>query len=85
MLDIIITQRKDLKPKPDDESKLGFGRIFTDHMFIMNYTESRGWHDARIVPYGPFVLDPSCMVFHYAQEMFEGLKAYRAADGSILL
>jgi len=85
MLDIKITQRKDLKPKPDDESKLGFGRIFTDHMFIMNYTESRGWHDARIVPYGPFVLDPSCMVFHYAQEMFEGLKAYRAADGSILL
>jgi len=85
MLDLKITKRKDLKPKPADESKLGFGRIFTDHMFIMNYTEGIGWHDPRIVPYGPFELEPSCMVFHYAQEMFEGLKAYRAADNSILL
>ncbi len=69
------------KAKPTDESKLGFGKIFTDHMFIMNYDEGQGWHDGRIVPYGPIPLDPSAMVFHYAQELFEGLKAYRTADG----
>ena len=73
------------KAKPADESKLGFGKIFTDHMFVMNYDEGQGWHDGRIVPYGPLSLDPSSMVFHYAQELFEGLKAYRVADGSIQL
>ncbi len=85
MLDIKFTPRKDLKAKPADESKLGFGKIFTDYMFLMNYTAGEGWHDARIVPYGPLELDPSTMVFHYAQEMFEGLKAYRTADGKIQL
>ena len=73
-----------LKVKPED-SKLGFGNYFTDYMFLMNYDTEQGWHDARIVPYGPLSLDPSCMVFHYAQEMFEGLKAYRTADGDIQL
>ncbi|MGN0526758.1 MAG: branched-chain amino acid aminotransferase [Acutalibacteraceae bacterium] len=73
------------KAKPQDESKLGFGKIFTDHMFIMNYDEGQGWHDGRVVPYGPISLDPSAMVFHYAQELFEGLKAYRTADGNIQL
>ena len=73
------------KAMPADESKLGFGKIFTDHMFIMNYDEANGWHDGRVVPYGPIALDPSAMVFHYAQELFEGLKAYRTADGSIQL
>ena len=73
------------KAKPADESKLGFGKIFTDHMFVMNYDEGQGWHDGRVVPYGPLALDPSSMVFHYAQELFEGLKAYRVADGSIQL
>ncbi len=68
-----------------DESSLGFGKKFTDHMFVMNYTQGQGWHDGRIVPYGPFELDPSCMVFHYAQEIFEGMKAYRTADGSVQL
>ena len=68
-----------------DESNLGFGKKFTDHMFVMNYTQGQGWHDGRIVPYGPFELDPSCMVFHYAQEIFEGMKAYRTADGSVQL
>lgn len=68
-----------------DESTLGFGKKFTDHMFIMNYTQGQGWHDGRIVPYAPFELDPSCMVFHYAQEIFEGMKAYRTADGSVQL
>ena len=73
------------KAKPADESKLGFGKIFTDHMFLMNYDDGQGWHDGRVVPYGPISLDPSAMVFHYAQELFEGLKAYRTADGSIQL
>ncbi len=69
------------KAKPQDESKLGFGKIFTDHMFLMNYDTENGWHNGRIVPYGPIALDPSAMVFHYAQELFEGLKAYRTKEG----
>lgn len=84
MLDIKITLTDNKKPKPD-QSKLGFGNYYTDHMFLYNYTEGQGWHDARIVPYANLSLDPSTMVFHYAQEMFEGLKAYRVADGSIQL
>ncbi|MBR3972315.1 MAG: branched-chain amino acid aminotransferase [Ruminococcus sp.] len=81
MLDIKITKTTTPKEKPQDESKLGFGKIFTDHMFIMNYTEGQGWHDARIVPYENISLSPAAMVFHYGQEMFEGLKAYRGANG----
>ena len=73
-----------LKEKPDP-STLVFGRTFTDHMFIMDYTAGQGWHDGRIVPYGPIALDPSAMVFHYAQEVFEGLKAYRSPDGGVQL
>jgi branched-chain amino acid aminotransferase len=68
-----------------DESKLGFGRIFTDRMLMIEWKADQGWVDARIQPYAPFVLDPSSLVFHYAQEIFEGLKAYRWADGSIAL
>lgn len=64
-------------PKEKPTGALGFGHIFTDHMFVMDYDEGKGWHDARIVPYQPLVLDPSALVFHYAQECFEGLKAYR--------
>ena len=85
MLDIKITRTAAPKAKPEDESKLGFGKIFTDHMFVMNYTAGQGWHDARIVPYGPFQLDPATAVLHYAQEIFEGMKAYRTADGTIQL
>ena len=85
MLDIKITKAAALKTKPADESKLGFGKIFTDHMFLMEYTRGQGWHDARIVPYAPFQLDPACVVFHYAQEIFEGMKAYRSVDGTIQL
>ena len=84
MLNIKIEKTTAPKQKPD-ENNLGFGKIFTDHMFIMNYTEGQGWHDARIVPYGNLTLSPACMVFHYGQEMFEGLKAYRADDGRVLL
>ena len=84
MLNIRKERTKTPKTKPDYDN-LGFGRYFTDHMFLMNYEEGKGWHDARIVPYAPFELDPSCMVFHYAQEMFEGLKAYMTSDGKIQL
>ncbi len=72
------------KQKPDPDT-LAFGRTFTDHMFIMDYAADKGWHDGRIVPYGPIALDPAAAVLHYAQEMFEGLKAYKADDGRILL
>lgn len=73
------------KAKPTDESKLGFGQVFTDHMFIMNYDEGEGWHDPRVVPYAPLELDPACAVLHYGQEIFEGLKAYNTDDGRALL
>ncbi|WP_249030323.1 branched-chain amino acid aminotransferase [Tannockella kyphosi] len=73
-----------LKEKPD-QNNLGFGKYFTDHMFMMDYTEGVGWHDARIVPYGPIPMDPGSMVLHYAQETFEGLKAYRHQDGKVTL
>jgi len=79
-----VTRTTTPKERPD-EANLGFGKKFTDHMFLMNYTEGKGWHDGRIVPYAPFELDPACMVFHYAQEIFEGMKAYRIADGSVQL
>ncbi len=62
----------------------GFGRYYTDHMVSIDYTEENGWHNARVLPYGPIQLDPSAIVLHYAQEIFEGLKAYRWADGSIV-
>src|SRR3990167_5335756 len=63
----------------------GFGTAFTDHMVEIDYAEGTGWHDARVVPYGPIALDPAAAVLHYAQEIFEGLKAYRLADGGIAL
>ena len=85
MLNIQVTRTTAPKEKPQDESKLGFGKIFTDHMFLMDYTAGEGWHDARIVPYGPLPMDPATTVFHYAQEIFEGMKAYRTADGSVQL
>ena len=84
MLNIKYELVENRKAKPDFNN-LGFGKYFTDHMFIMDYNEGMGWHDARIVPYQNLSLDPACMVFHYAQEMFEGLKAYRTPDGSIQL
>ncbi len=85
MLDIKIELTSAPKAKPADESKLGFGQTFSDHMFLMDYTRGQGWHDPRIVPYQNFSLDPACVVFHYAQELFEGLKAYRTAEGEIQL
>lgn len=73
------------KEKPGKDNPLVFGTIFTDHMFEVDYEEGKGWYDPRIVPYHPLELDPSSMVFHYGQTMFEGLKAYKAEDGRILL
>lgn len=72
------------KPKPD-ESNLGFGTFFSDHMFVMDYAPDQGWHQPRIEPYGPFMMDPATMVLHYGQGIFEGLKAYRNKSGDILL
>ena len=85
MYNFPITKTSNPKAKPQDESKLAFGKVFTDHMFIMNYTEGKGWHDGRIVPYENLSLAPSAMVFHYGQEMFEGLKAYKGKDGKARL
>ncbi|MBR5774517.1 MAG: branched-chain amino acid aminotransferase [Clostridia bacterium] len=82
---ISVQLTKNSKAKPTDQKNLGFGRYYTDHMFIMNYDEGEGWHNPRIVPYGPIALDPAAMCLHYGQEVFEGLKAYRADDGRILL
>lgn len=73
------------KEKPGQDNPLVFGTIFTDHMFEMDYVEGQGWIDPRVVPYHKLELEPSCMVFHYGQEMFEGLKAYKADDGRVLL
>lgn len=74
-----------MKDKNKDESHLGFGKLFTDRMLLVEWKAGTGWCDARIEPYGPFMLDPACMVFHYAQEIFEGLKAYKWADGRVAL
>jgi len=73
------------KKKPTDESQLGFGDIFTDHLFMVNYEAGKGWFDPRIVPYGDIHLDPAAMALHYGQEIFEGLKAYRGKDNGIYL
>ena len=85
MLDIKITRTETPKEKPAKGAKLGFGKIFTDHMFVMNYTEGQGWHDARVVPFQNISLSPAAMVYHYGQEMFEGLKAYKGDDGEVYL
>ncbi|ASW44201.1 branched-chain amino acid aminotransferase [Clostridium isatidis] len=85
MLDIKIVKTTKPKEKPKKDHPLGFGKIFTDHMFIMNYTEGKGWHDPRVVPFDNLSLSPAAMVFHYGQEMFEGLKAYKTEDGKTLL
>ena len=82
---VIEAPKDKRKPIPEDDMKLGFGQRFTDHMFLMNYTEGKGWHDPRIEPYHTLELDPACMILHYGQEVFEGLKAYRGEGGGIYL
>lgn len=83
-MDLKITETKMPKQLPDD-SKLGFGQLFTDHMFNMDFNPEQGWHNARIEPYAPIVMDPATMVLHYGQAIFEGLKAYRTSNGRIQL
>lgn len=82
---IRIERNPNRKTKPGLEEALGFGRYFTDHMFMMDYEEGSGWQDPRIVPYGPISHDPAAMVFHYGQAVFEGLKAFRTEKDEIVL
>ena len=79
-MDIRFEKREHLQEKPDQKN-LGFGKHFTDYMFVMDWDKEQGWHDAAIVPYGGIPMDPATMVLHYAQETFEGMKAYRTAEG----
>ncbi len=81
----IMIQKTETARKKPDQANLGFGKYFTDHMFIMDYTEGKGWHDPRIIPYGPLPLDPAIIILHYGQATFEGLKAYKTPDGGIQL
>jgi branched-chain amino acid aminotransferase len=81
---IAITRTANPRQTPADET-LAFGKVFSDHMFLMNYEEGKGWHNPRIEPYGPFVLDPATCVLHYGQAIFDGLKAFRGNDGRIRL
>ncbi|MBR2384528.1 MAG: branched-chain amino acid aminotransferase [Clostridia bacterium] len=80
MKGLIIEKAKTLKEKPD-MTKLGFGKYFTDHMFIMDYNANEGWHNKRIVPFGPITIHPASTVLHYGAEIFEGMKAYKTNDG----
>jgi branched-chain amino acid aminotransferase len=84
LTEIAITLTTDPKQPPADET-LAFGRVFTDHMFLMDYQAGKGWHDPRIVPYGSFTVDPACCVLHYGQSIFDGMKAFRGQDGRVRL
>lgn len=83
-MEIKFVKASELKAKPDP-STLGFGKIFTDYMFMMDWNKETGWHDARIVPFGYLSIHPASTVLHYGSEIFEGLKAYRKADGKVQL
>jgi branched-chain amino acid aminotransferase, group II len=84
-MELKITLTNTPKAKPADESKLGFGKVFTDHMLVVDYEEGKGWHNAEIKPFGDIPLSPAATALHYSQEVFEGMKAYRGVDGSIRL
>jgi len=73
------------RQKPADESKLGFGIYFSNHMFLLDYNAKAGWHEPRIVPYGPLIMDPAATILHYGQEAFDGHKAYRGPNGEVAL
>ncbi len=83
--EISVTKTTAPKAHPTDESKLGFGKVFTDHMFIMDYSDDLGWYNGRIVPFGPLPIHPASTVLHYGAEIFEGMKAYRNANNEIVL
>lgn len=74
-----------LRPPYTDASKLGFGQYFTDHMFVARYETGKGWYEAKVVDFSNLELSPAASVLHYSQEVFEGMKAYRSADGRVLL
>ena len=82
MLQISVEKANQPKEKPD-QNNLGFGKYFTDHMFIMDYNSEKGWYNMRIVPFGNIQIHPASTVLHYGSEIFEGLKAYRRADGKV--
>ncbi|WP_107839779.1 branched-chain amino acid aminotransferase [Metasolibacillus meyeri] len=82
---IILTQLTTTPKEKPTAEQLGFGKHFTDHMFMMDYTIEQGWHNARIIPYQPISLDPSAMIFHYGQSVFEGMKAYKTPAGDVQL
>lgn len=84
-MEIKFIESQNLKAKPQPGQPLGFGHIFTDYMLVMPYDKGQGWHDPEIRPYGPIELSPAAMCLHYGQEVFEGLKAYRTADGKVQL
>ena len=84
-MEIKFIESQNLKAKPAPDQSLGFGHIFTDYMFVMTYDAGQGWHDPEIRPYAPIELSPAAMCLHYGQTVFEGLKAYRTADGKIQL
>lgn len=84
MTDIAVTLADKRGARPSDD-QLGFGKIFTDHMFVLDYQSGKGWHNARIVPYGDFGISPAAMVLHYGQAVFEGMKAFRTDDDSIVV
>ena len=84
-MNIAVTKTANPKAKPTDPGALGFGKIFTDHMLLMDYDEGKGWHSARIVPYGPLSMDPATCCLHYGQLLFEGLKAYKTEQGKIVM
>lgn len=83
MIEIAIHPTAKRKPRPASNAPLGFGQLFTDHMFVADYEEGRGWHSARVIPYGPLAIDPAASVLQYAQELFEGFKAIRGVDGKL--
>lgn len=82
-MEFTVTESENLKAKP--EGALGFGKYYTDYMFTADYDPEQGWHNAGLVPFGPLEINPATMVLHYAQETFEGMKAYRTKDGRVLL
>lgn len=84
-MEIKFEKTQNPKAKPTDENALEFGKLFTDHMFLMEYSAGEGWHNARIVPFGYLSIHPASTVLHYGSEIFEGLKAYRREDGKVQL
>jgi branched-chain amino acid aminotransferase len=83
-MEIAVTRVAKAGTRPKDED-LGFGTVFTDHMFVMDYSEEKGWHDPRIEPFASVSLSPAAIVYHYGQAIFEGLKAYKTPDKKIQL